>query len=128
MYGTVDKLVEIYKVRVESNAIEGFELELRCINAEKLVLTHLPNPRISGLREANNRIRRLHFSEEIVMEDNLPVHVILAAANIQRIKTTEPAVLGVDPDVDPGAEYTMLGWVFTGKLMALSTETEKGFF
>ena len=62
------------------------------------------------------------------MEDNLPVHVILAAANIQRIKTTEPAVLGVDPDVDPCAEYTMLGWVFTGKLMPLSTGTEKGFF
>ena len=104
MYGIVDKLDEVYKVHVESNAIEGFELELHCINAEKLVLTHLPNPRISGLREANNRIRRPHFSEEIVMEDNLPVHMILAAANIQRIKKTEPAVLGVDPDVDPGAE------------------------
>ena len=37
MYGKVDKLFEIYKVRVESNAIEGFELELRCINAEKPV-------------------------------------------------------------------------------------------
>ena len=56
MYGTVEKLVEIYKVRVESNAIEGFELELRCINAEKPVLTHLPNPRISELKKANYRI------------------------------------------------------------------------
>ena len=37
MYGKVDKLFEIYKVRVESNTIEGFELELRCINAEKPV-------------------------------------------------------------------------------------------
>ena len=37
MYGKVDKLFEIYKVRVESNAIEGFGLELRCINAEKPV-------------------------------------------------------------------------------------------
>lgn len=125
MYGTVDKLVEIYKVRVESNAIKGFELELCCINAEKPVLTHLPNPRISELKKANYCIKRLHFSEEMVMEDNLPVHVILGAADI---KTTEPAVLGVDPDIDPGAEHTMLGWVIMGKLTSLSTETEKDFF
>ena len=56
MYGTVEKLVEIYKVRVESNAIEGFELELRCVNAEKPLLTHLPNPRIPELKKANYRI------------------------------------------------------------------------
>ena len=56
MYGTVGKLVEIYNVRIESNAIEGFELELRCINAEKPVLTHIPNPRISELKKANYRI------------------------------------------------------------------------
>ena len=42
MYGTVDKQVEIYKVLVESNAIEGFGFELHCINAEKPVLTHHP--------------------------------------------------------------------------------------
>ena len=89
------------------------------------MLTHLPNPRISELKKANYRIRRLHFSEEMVMEDNLPVHVILGAADVQRIKTTEPVVLGVDPDIDPGAEYTMLGWVITGKLTPLSTETER---
>ena len=58
----------------------------------------------------------------------MPVHVILGAADIQRIKTTEPGVLGVDPDIDPGAEYTMLGWVITGKLTLLGTETKKGFF
>ena len=54
--------------------------------------------------------------------------MILGAADVQCIKTTEPAVLGVDPDIDSGAEYTMLGWVITGKLTPLSTETEKGFF
>ena len=31
MYGTVDKQVEIYKVRVESNVIEDFVMELECI-------------------------------------------------------------------------------------------------
>ena len=94
IYGTVDKQVEIYKVLVESNVIESFGFELHCINAEKPVLTHLPNPRITELKKANHRIRRLNFSEEALTEDNLPVHVILGAADIQRIKTTEPAVLG----------------------------------
>ena len=128
MYGTVDKQVEIYKVNVESNVIEGFGLELHCINAEKPVLTHLPNPKIAELKKANYRIKRLNFSEEAVTEPNLPVHVILGAADIQRIKTTEPAVLGKNPDTDPGAEFTMLGWTITGKSMVPGTETEKGVF
>ena len=60
MYGTVDKQVEIYKVNVESTVIEGFGLELHCINAEKPVLAHLPNPKIA----ANHGIKRLNFSEK----------------------------------------------------------------
>ena len=121
MFGTVNRDVEIYKVNVESNVIEGFGLEVHCINAEKPVLTHLPNPRIAELKKANHRIKRLNFSEKVVTEPNLPVHVILGAADIQRIKTTEPAVLGKNRDTDPGAE-------FTGKSMLSGTETEKGFF
>ena len=123
MYGTVDRQVEIYKATVESNVIEDLGFELECINAEKPVLTYLPNPRISELKKANHRIRRLNFSEEAVTEDNLPVHVILGAADIQRIKTTEPAVLGKNPDTDPGAEFTKLGWTITGKSMLSGTET-----
>ena len=128
MYGTVDRQVEIYKATVESNVVEDFGFELECINAEKPVLTYLPNPRISELKKANHRIRRLNFSEEAVTEDNLPVHVILGAADIQRIKTTEPAVLGKNPDTDPGAEFTKLGWTITGKSMLSGTETERASF
>ena len=43
MYGTVDKQVKIYKVHLKSDAIVDFEMELQCINAEKPVLTYLPN-------------------------------------------------------------------------------------
>ena len=128
MYGTVNREVEIYKVNVESNVIEGFEIELHCINAEKPVLTHLPNPRIAELKKANHRIKRLNFSEEAMTDPNLPVYVILGAADIQRIKTTEPDILGKNPNTDPGAEFTMLGWTITGKSMLSGTETEKGFF
>ena len=36
----------------------------------------------------------------------MPVHVIMGAADIQQIKTSEPAVLG--KNLDPGAEFTLL--------------------
>ena len=78
------------------------------------------------MKKANHRIKRLNFSEEAVTEPNLPVHVILGAVDVQRIKTTKPAVLGKNPDTDPGAVLTMLGWTVRGKLSG--TETEKGFF
>ena len=51
-----------YKVRVESNVIEDFGMELECINAEKLVLTYLPNPKIPDPKQRNHRIRRLEIS------------------------------------------------------------------
>ena len=128
MYGTVDKRVEIYKVHVESNVVDSFGIELQCVSAEKPVLTYLPNPKISELKEQNHRIRRLVFSEEQATAQKLPVHIILGAADIQRIKSTEPPVLGLNPDTDPGAEFTMLGWVIAGKSTPLSAEAEKMFF
>ena len=82
MYGAVDKQVEMYKVRVESNVIEGFGMELECINAEKPVLTYLPNPKILDLKQRNHRKRRLEFSEETATADKLPVHIILQAAGV----------------------------------------------
>ena len=128
MYGTVDKQVEIYKVHGESNVIEDFVMELECINAEKPVLTYLPKPKIPDLKQRNHRIRRLEFREETATADKLPIHIILGAADIQRIKSTEPAILGPNPDTDPGAEFTMLGWVIAGKAILSSAQVEKGFF
>ena len=81
MYGTVDKRVEIYKVHVESNVVDSFGIELQCVSAEKPVLTYLPNPKISELKEQNHRIRRLVFSKEQATAEKLPVHVILGAAS-----------------------------------------------
>ena len=110
MYGTVDKRVEIYKVHVESNVVDSFGIELQCVSAEKPVLTYLPNPKISELKEQNHRIRRLVFSEEQATAQKLPVHIILGAADIQRIKSTEPPVLGLNPDTDPGLSCCSPCW------------------
>ena len=60
--------------------------------------------------------------------EKLPVHIILGAAHIQRIKYTELPVLGLHPDTDPSAEFTMLRWVIAGKSTPLSAEAEKMFF
>ena len=52
----------------------------------------------------------------------------MGAADYQRIKTTEPPILGNNPDKDPGAELTMLGWTLTRRMVTSHIETEKEFF
>ena len=127
MYATVKRRVQIYKVTVQSNVIQEYSLELNCINGEKDILTYLPNPNLKALKKKYSRLSRLHFSDDNTEEEKLPVHIILGAADFQRIKTNESPVLGPNPDVDPGAEFTMLGWTVTGKMMEVDSEVEKIF-
>ena len=108
MYGTVVKQVELYRVTVASKAVDGFSMELKCINGDKDVLTYLANPSISEINKKYWRLRRLHFSDETPTESTLPVHIILGAADYQRIKTAKPAVLGADANKDP--ELNSLCW------------------
>ena len=63
MYGTVVKQVELYRVTVTSNAIYGFNMELKCINGEEDVLTFLANPNINEIQ----------FSDEETTASMLPV-------------------------------------------------------
>ena len=69
-----------------------------------------------------------YLGEEQATAEKLLVRIILRAANIQQIKSTEPRVLGLNPDTDPRAEFIMLGWVIAGKSTPLSAEAEKMFF
>ena len=71
------KIVEVYSVTVHSLAVEGFAIDVECINAEKDVLTHLPNPNIKALKKQCGTFRRLTFTEEATRSDIMPVHVIL---------------------------------------------------
>ena len=66
MYGTMRKIIEVYGVTVHSLAVEGFSIGVECINAEKHVLTHLPNPNIKALKKQYGRFR-LAFSEEATL-------------------------------------------------------------
>ena len=64
MYGSMRKMVEIYKVNIESNIGNSFTLEIDCINADKDVLTYLPNPNIAAVKAQQPRFRRLSFCDE----------------------------------------------------------------
>ena len=58
--------------------LKGFQLTSNAVlNAEKDVLTHLPNPNIKALKKQCGRFRRLTFTEEATRSDTMPVHVIL---------------------------------------------------
>ena len=128
MYGIVSRQVEIYQVTVSPEVVDDFEMDFSCINGEKEVLTFLPNPRIRALKKRYGRFRCLNFSDKNVKEDKLPIHIILGASDFQRIRTMEPLVLGPNPNSDPGAEFTMLGWTLTGKTVGNGAEAEKGLF
>eukprot|EP00112_Aurelia_sp_Birch-Aquarium-sp1_P015784 Seg3525.2 transcript_id=Seg3525.2/GoldUCD/mRNA.D3Y31 product="hypothetical protein" protein_id=Seg3525.2/GoldUCD/D3Y31 len=128
LYGTVTKQVEIYNVTITSNAVEDFKMSLDCINGEKEILTHFPNQRIREIKKNNQPLRRLVFSDEETSDDKLPVHLILGVVDYQRIKSNEPGILGYNPDKDPGAELTMLGWVLLGRAVSSTPEPEKNFF
>ena len=57
----------------------------------------------------------MNFCDENATKEKLPIHIILGAADFQRIKTTEAPILGPNPDEDPVAEFTSLGWIISGK-------------
>ena len=127
LYGTVDKRVELYNVTLESITIPEFCIKVECTNAEKEILTFLPNPMIKDVKKRFAKIRKLKFSDDEGSDELQPVHVILGAADYQRIKITEPVVLGKNPDKDPGAELTMLGWTLCERRTQLSSGIEKSF-
>eukprot|EP00794_Sanderia_malayensis_P001891 gene1891-2146_t len=125
MYGTVRKIVEIYKVTLQSQIDNGFSVEIECINAEKDVLTTLPIPNIKALKERLPRLRRLSFTEESNKGRNVPIHIILGVGDYQQIRTSEPLIFGSQPETDPVAEFTKLGWtLFGGKNCTNATQKQ----
>ena len=115
MYGTVNKFVEVYEVTLQSLAVPGYNISIECINAEKGILTCLPNPRIAELKERNPSLRELNIFEEETTCETMPVHLILGVSDYLRIRTSgNNLILDADPATDLDAEFTMLGWAMFG--------------
>lgn len=92
------------------------------------MLTDLVNPNVGKLKQGFPRLRRLRFSEQETEGEMMPVHIILEAADYQRIRTTEPSVLGHNPNKDPGAELTKLGSTMIGQHAGFEHPLERQFF
>ena len=116
MYRTMKKTVEGYNITIRSSVIEGFQLKLGCINAEKDVLTHVQNPKITRIKNQNPRIKGLRFQEEGETQDLLPIHAMLGVADYQQIRTNKPPVLRLSANADPVAEFTKLRWMLCGEV------------
>ena len=87
MYGTVEKIAEIHKIKISSSVVDNFSMVIPCINAEKEVLTYLPNLNIPELKEKNTKLKRLPSADENTTKDYLPAHVILRVADYLKTKT-----------------------------------------
>ena len=125
MYGTMRKIVEIRKITLHSNVNNDFSLEIECINAEKEILTFLPNPNIQSIKDRIPRLRRIDFSDAETSSKNVPIHVILGVGDYQRIRASEPPIFGNNLGTDPDAEYTKLGWtLFGGKNCSETTDKQ----
>ena len=59
-----------------ASQIYDFKNEADCMNAEKDILTQIPNPNIGELREKYMEFECLKSSEEYSTEQELPVHII----------------------------------------------------
>ena len=108
--------------------MEGFSFQVECFNAEKDELTYLPNPNILALKKQYGLLRRVNFGEEDIINDSMRVHIVLGSVDYQRIRTTEPVILGANPDKDPGAEFTMVEWTIYGRQLVEGADTIKLFF
>jgi hypothetical protein len=91
MFGTVDKLVEIYQVEIISKT-SGAAFQIDCINAEHPLIMQLPNPQIKRVKEQQLCMRRLVFTEEDSTDEYLPVHLLLG----QRFQKNQAAGSPID--------------------------------
>ena len=85
MYRAIKETVELYSTAIRSSVIEGFQLKVGCINAEKDVLTHDHNSEITRIKNQNTRIGGLRFQEEGETQDLFPVYVMLGVTDYQQI-------------------------------------------
>ena len=121
------KTVEMYNRTFKSSVTERFQLKIDCINAENDVLTHVPNPKITKIKNQNPRIRPLRFQEEGETQDLLPAHIMLGVSDYQQVRTNESQELGLKTNDDSVAEFRKLGRTLCEGI-ARKAQLDKQFF
>ena len=104
MLQTATRKIYVYEVQI-TDIKEKVKFSCELNRIEKSVLMSVP--RHKELIKAHEHLRRVYMNDE---EEKalLPVHRILGASEMSRIKTSEPATVG--DDGMPVAEKTTLGW------------------
>ena len=110
--GIIKRKVEIFKIKLSSRIL-NHEINIEVGNSGKDILTYLPNYNISQLKKNYHKIRHIKFSDEEDpgSQEKLPVHIILGARDINKVKTLEPAIICKNDIV---VEMTKLGWIISG--------------
>ena len=106
MLQTATRKIDVYEVEI-TDIEEKVKLSCELNRIEKNVLMSVPNPRYKELIRAHEHLRGVDMNDEDE-KALLPVHLILGASEMSRIKTAEPARVGEDGM--PVAEKTTLGW------------------
>ena len=103
---------------VTMSAVTGnFQLDVSVTKIEKRELLLLENPQYKEVLAKHQHLRGVHI-DDVDEKSHLPVHLILGANDLAKIRTGER--LRVGRRGDPVAEYTRFGWT----LMSPGAETD----
>ena len=110
MTDTVNQKMPCYKVTLKST--DGSQsLDFKVSKLDRTVLTTLTNPGIHGLKEAHPHLKGIQFDNEDDRPSH-PIHFILGAGDIARIKTSDCRIGSM---TEPVAEKTTFGWTLMGQ-------------
>ena len=110
MIDTVNQKMPCYKVTLKST--DGSQsLDFKVSKLDRTVLTTLTNPGIHGLKEAHPHLKGIQFDNEDDRPSH-PIHFILGAGDIARIKTSDCRIGSM---TEPVAEKTTFRWTLMGQ-------------
>ena len=126
MIGSSTTRIEIYNAEVKS--IDGkFKMNVSLTKVHKPELVRIENPKCKELISRYSHLEGVHMNDDDT-KSQLPIHLVLGAAEYSRIKTDTPQRVG--REYEPVGEHTKLGWLlmapgqdFNRELMMLTQTT-----
>ncbi len=106
MLGTTTREVELSTIEI-AGLTSAFSLSVEVTKVDKKELLTLDNPRYAEIIKNYTHMRGVTM-EDHDRKDKLPVHIILGASEIAKLKTERPPRVGLPGQ--PVAELTQFGW------------------